>query len=126
MSDDFFARRCPNCNHLIQVATEAQQTAFKLICQDIAKQRDWPEKSGHFLDPKQWQQLMIAAWEREHDRQFEVLPSIDRHDFDVVFRRASRLSKDEMGELIPFAEAWCAENGIKRGRSWKERNGDQA
>lgn len=125
MSEDFFTRNCPRCGHRIAVATEGQQLAFKLLCIDIDAQRDWPKNSGHHIGYKAWRQLFVAAWERIHDREAVVLPSVDGFDFDIIFRRADRLTTAELSEILPMVEAWMAENGVKRSRSGRERRSEQ-
>ncbi len=117
---NFFAERCPHCGLPIEVITEPQKVAFQLLCMDIDRQRQVPEGSGHHLGAKAWKQMLISAWERAHDREVEVLPAIDGVGWDVVFRRADRLSKTEASEIIAFADAWCAERGIVRSKSRRE------
>jgi len=121
---DFFTARCPNCNFLIEVITEPQKVALQMLCMDIDRQRDWPAGSGHHVGARKWKQLLILAWERYHEREAELLPAIDGDGFDVVYRRDSRLSRTEASELLAFADAWAAEQGIVRSKSGRERRLD--
>ena len=50
--------------------------------------------------------LLVAAWLRARGESVEILPALDGHGIDVVFRRTSSLTKAECGELIDFIEAW--------------------
>lgn len=124
MSESFFADRCPHCHLLIEVITEPQKIAFQMMCLDIDRQRDWPAGSGHHIGARKWKQLLILAWERVHERDAEILPAIDGDGFDVVYRRSSRLSSDEAGELLAFVDAWMAEQGIIRSQSRRERRAE--
>jgi len=42
-----------------------------------------------------------------------VLPAIDGHGIDVVFRRTSKLTKAECAELVDFVQAWAVERGVE-------------
>ena len=41
-----------------------------------------------------------------------MLPALDGHGVDIVFRRTSQLTKAECAELSEFVMAWAAERGI--------------
>ena len=58
------------------------------------------------------ERLLTAAWSRVHGQHVEVLPAIDGHGIDVVFRHTSKLTKAECAELSEFVMAWAAERGI--------------
>lgn len=79
-----------------------------MVCIDIDRQRDWPAGSGLYIGPKNWKQLLIAAWERYNEREAKILPAIDGEGFDVVYRRSSRLSKTEASEVLEFANSFLA------------------
>lgn len=117
----FFCERCPACGTLIEVITDPQKIALQMMCMDIDRQRDWPEGSGHRIGSRKWKQLLILAWERVHDRDAQALPAIDGEGFDVVYRRDSRLTKEEASELLAFTDSWMAQNGITRSKSRRER-----
>jgi NinB protein len=125
-ASSFFADYCPFCHHFIEVATEAQQKAFQLVCLDLAERADWPPGSGLRIDAGRWKQLLMLAWFRAHGVvDGEILPSIDGIGFDVVYKRPERLPKIHMSELLSFADAWCADKGIVRSRSRRERQAEQ-
>ena len=109
----FFLENCPNCGERIEIRSQAQSGAFHALCHDIDKQLDWPRGSGNKIGILPWKRLLISAWERAHDRPAQFYPSLDGKGFDVVYRRSSRMSKREMSELIDFAHAWAAQNGVE-------------
>jgi hypothetical protein len=76
----------------------------------IASQKQW---AGQWLDIETWKRLMVAAFERENGRMVEMYPAIDGHGIDIIYTRTSRMSQEEIRELIHFAEAWAIENGIE-------------
>ena len=44
-----------------------------------------------------------------------MLPALDGHGVDIVFRRTSQLTRSECAELIEFVLAWAAEHGVATG-----------
>jgi hypothetical protein len=66
--------------------------------------------AGKKRDTEVWKRLMTAAWLRARGESVEVLPAIDGHGIDVVFRRTSSLTKAECSELLEFVLAWKAEH----------------
>jgi hypothetical protein len=102
--------RCPSCGiRLIQRSVE-QNSKLHALLNDIASQKQW---AGQWLDIEDWKRLITAAWERANGRQARVFPSLDGRGIDVVYQRTSRMSKQEMIELIEYAQAWAVENGVK-------------
>lgn len=108
----FFADHCPECGAFIEQRTQGQNGAFHALCSELDAQLDWPLGSGNKIGILPWKRLLIAAWERANERPAQFFPSIDGKGFDVVYRRSSRLSKKEMGDLLHFANAWAAEQGV--------------
>ena len=41
-----------------------------------------------------------------------MLPALDGHGVDIVFRRTSELTVNEMIELIEYIQSWAVGNGI--------------
>jgi len=123
-ADDFFRSLCPRCGYRIEVITEAQKTALRMLCIDIDRQREFPPGSGHHIGYKKVKQMLVYAWERAHDREAEMLPAFDDEGWDCVFRRDSRLTKEEASELLAFGEAWAVEKAIVRSKSGRERRLD--
>jgi predicted phage tail protein len=74
---------------------------------EVAQSVEW---AGKKRDTEVWKRLMTAAWLRARGESVEVLPAIDGHGIDVVFRRTSSLTKAECSELLEFVLAWKAEH----------------
>jgi hypothetical protein len=102
--------KCPNCNANLTRRSGEQNDKLHALLQDISEQRQW---AGQWLDVEDWKRLITAAWERAVGRQARIFPSLDGKGIDVVYQRTSRLSKEEMGELISYAEAWAVDQGVR-------------
>lgn len=90
-------------------STEKNAHLHAVISQ-ISEQKQWAGKS---LDIERWKRLFVAAFEREKGHETEMYPAIDGQGMDIVFRRTSRMSEEEIRELIHFAEAWALSNGVE-------------
>lgn len=90
-------------------ATRSSEQNAKLhaMINDIAKTREW---AGKRRDIEVWKRLLTAAWLRARGESVELLPALDGHGIDVVFRPTSSLTVAECSELIDFVEAWEASN----------------
>lgn len=99
--------------YLLTVAEEtrsgAQNNLLHALLGQIAERIEW---AGKRRDPETWKRLLTAAWLRARGESVEVLPAIDGHGIDVVFRRTSKLTRAECTELIDFIDAWAAQQGI--------------
>jgi hypothetical protein len=102
--------KCPNCNANLTRRSGEQNDKLHSLLQDISKQRQW---AGQWLDVEDWKRLITAAWERAVGRQARIFPSLDGKGIDVVYQRTSRLSKEEMSELIEYATAWAVQNEVR-------------
>ena len=76
----------------------------------ISKTQDW---AGKKRDIETWKRLLVAAWCRAKNEHVEILPAIDGHGVDIVFRKTSRLTIAECADLIEFIFAWAAMNGLQ-------------
>lgn len=101
--------KCPRCGAGLVVRTTEQNAKLHAVLQDISTQKQW---AGQWLDVEDWKRLMVAAFGRANGNPPTVLPSIDGHGIDMIFRRTHRMSKQEMSELIEFATAWALDQGI--------------
>ena len=101
--------RCPSCNHVLMQRSSDQNSKLHALLQDIATQKQW---AGHWLDVEDWKRLMVAAFERHNKQAARIFPSIDGQGIDMIYRRTSRMTKEEMSELIEFATAWALDNDI--------------
>lgn len=75
--------------------------------QEIAQKVEW---AGKKRDVDAWRRLMVAAWLRARGEGVDLLPALDGHGVDVVFRRSATLTRSEMAELIEYVIAWKAEH----------------
>lgn len=105
--------KCPRCGATLRLRSVEKNAHLHATLSEISKQLDWPRGTGQILDVEQWKRLMVAAFERERGRQVAVYPAIDGHGVDVVYRRTSRMTQEEIRELIHFAEAWAIDQGVK-------------
>jgi hypothetical protein len=90
----------------------AENAMLHALLTQISKQVEW---AGKKRDVETWKRLLTAAWTRARGEHIEMLPALDGHGVDIVFRRTSQLTKAECAELIEFVLAWAAENGVATG-----------
>lgn len=76
---------------------------------DIAKHIEW---CGCKRDTDTWKRLLTAAWLRARGESIELLPAIDGHGVDVVFRHTSKLTRAECVELSEYIFAWGSEREV--------------
>lgn len=72
---------------------------------DVAAQR---EHNGRKYTPDNWKVIFLAAIGRE----VQFIPSLDGKTFIPFGQSSSDLSREEMGNLIDFIDAWGASNGV--------------
>ncbi len=89
--------------------SDAENRILHAMLGYISKNVDWAGKKRS-IDV--WKRLLTAAWCRATNEHVEILPAVDGHGVDIVFRRTSELSRAECAELITFIQAWCAQSGI--------------
>ena len=89
--------------------SDAQNRLLHACLSEISKQVEW---AGAKRDVDTWKRLLTAAWLRARGEPIEMLPALDGHGVDIVFRRTSQLTKAECAELSEFVMAWAAERGI--------------
>lgn len=100
-----------------ETRSDKQNRLLHAMLGDIAAQVVW---AGAKRDAEVWKRLLVAAWCRARREQVELLPALDGHGVDIVFRRTSQLTRGECAELCDFIQAWCAENGVelRDARQW--------
>lgn len=86
-----------------ETRNDEQNKLLHATLTEIAKTREW---AGKKRDIEVWKRLLTAAWLRARGESVEILPALDGHGVDVVFRRTSSLTKAECAELISFIQAW--------------------
>jgi hypothetical protein len=89
--------------------SDAQNRLLHACLSEISKQVEW---AGAKRDVDTWKRLLTAAWLRARGEPIEMLPALDGHGVDIVFRRTSQLTKAECAELSEFVMAWAAERDI--------------
>ena len=63
---------------------------------------------GETLDPEDWKTLFLVAMGKE----MRIAPALDGNGFTPLGVRSSKLTIEEMSELIDFIDAWGAQNGV--------------
>ena len=76
----------------------------------ISQNMEW---AGQKRDTETWKRLLVAAWCRATNEQVEILPAVDGHGVDIVYRKTSKLSRKECADLIEFIFAWGSHNDIQ-------------
>lgn len=90
--------------------TLEQNALLHALLQRITNSVEW---SGKKRDIDTWKRLLTAAWLRARGEPIELLPALDGHGVDIVFRRTSNLTVNEMIELVDFIQAWAINQGIQ-------------
>lgn len=87
-----------------------QNAKLHALLTDIARTTEW---AGKKRSVEVWKRLVTAAWLRARGESVEVLPALDGHGVDIVWRPTSKLSIAECSELLEFVLAWAAQQGIQ-------------
>lgn len=80
------------------------------LIQQISQTIEWV---GTKRSVETWKRLLTAGWLRARGEPVEMLPAIDGHGVDIVFRKTSELTVGEMTELLEYIQAWAIEQGIE-------------
>lgn len=92
----------------------AQNRLLHSRINDVARHVEWAGARRH---PEAWKRLLTAAWLRAVGEQVELLPALDGHGVDVVFRRTSELTRSECAELSEFVMAWGDDKSVPWSRA---------
>lgn len=92
-----------------ETRSDAQNRLLHGWIGQIAKQMEW---AGKRRDTDTWKRLLVASWLRARGESVEILPALDGHGIDVVFRPTSKLTRTECAELSEYVIAWAAEHGV--------------
>ena len=92
-----------------ETRSDKQNRFLHAMLGDISKQTEW---AGKKRDTDTWKRLLTAAWLRARGESVELLPALDGHGVDVVFRHTSKLTRAECSELTEYVAAWGAEHGV--------------
>ncbi len=87
-----------------------QNALLHAMLGDISRQVEW---AGSKREPEVWKRLLTAAWLRARGESVELLPALDGHGVDIVFRHTSKLTRGECAELCDFITAWGVEHGVQ-------------
>ena len=88
-----------------ETRSDSQNKLLHALIGEIAASHEW---CGKKHDTETWKRLLVAAWTRARGESVELLPALDGHGVDIVFRRTSKMTKAEVNELVEFIEAWRA------------------
>lgn len=102
--------KCPRCGCTLRERSKVKNDHLHAVLGAIAEQKQW---HGQWLDIETWKRLMVAAFEREKGHSVEMYQALDGQGIDIVYRRTSRMSEEEIREVIHFAEAWAIDNGVQ-------------
>lgn len=89
--------------------TSGQNAALHAWIGEIAAHKEW---AGCKRDAETWKRLLVASWLRARGESIEILPALDGHGVDFVFRRTSTLTKAECSELLEYVVCWATDNGV--------------
>jgi hypothetical protein len=89
--------------------SDAENRLLHAMLGYISKNMEW---AGKKRDVDTWKRLLIAAWCRATNEQVEILPALDGHGIDLVYKKSSTLSRAECADLITFIYAWGSENDV--------------
>ena len=81
---------------------------------EIAAAREW---AGKRWDAETWKRLLVAAWSRATGEPLQMLPELDGHGVDIVWRKTSAMTQREVRELLAYIEAWEAETAAEEQRA---------
>jgi Holliday junction resolvase len=87
-----------------------QNAALHAALTDIAEQVEW---KGLRFDVLTWKRLCTASWLREHGEQPELIPALDGKGFDIIYEPTSKMSKQQLSDLLEWVHKFGAENGVQ-------------
>lgn len=83
-----------------------QSARLWAIASDISKSGiEW---GGLKLSKENWLRLLVAGVYKQ-----KLVPALNGDGFVFVNASTSRMTKEQISEVIAFAEAWCAQQGIE-------------
>lgn len=97
---------------VVRLATrsDAQNRLLHSRIRDVSKHlRDW---RGVPMDDEDWKRMLVAAWCRVHNEPARMVPALDGHGFEVLYRRTSKLTRAECADLSEYILAWGTEQGV--------------
>lgn len=96
----------------VRLATrsDAQNRLLHSRIRDVARHlREW---RGVPMDDEDWKRMLVAAWCRVHNEPARMVPALDGHGFEVLYRRTSKLTRAECADLSDYILAWGTQQGV--------------
>jgi len=96
----------------VRLATrsDAQNRLLHSRIRDVARHlREW---RGVPMDDEDWKRMLVAAWCRVHNEPARMVPALDGHGFEVLYRRTSKLTRAECADLSDYIMAWGTDQGV--------------
>jgi hypothetical protein len=91
--------------------SDQENRLLHLLITAVSQQLEW---AGAPRDVETWKRLLVAAWSRAAGEDPVVLlPALDGHGVDIVYRKTSKLSRRECADLIEYVYAWGAQAGVR-------------
>ena len=97
----------------VRLATrsDAQNRLLHSRIRDVARHlREW---RGVPMDDEDWKRMLVAAWCRVHNEPARMVPALDGHGFEVLYRRTSKLTRAECADLSDYIMAWGTQQGVQ-------------
>lgn len=85
--------------------TTAQNSRLWAMLTEVAVQKDW---HGVRLTPDDWKLIFMAALNHE----MRIVPNLDGTGFVNLGSSTSRLTKEELTDLMEVVGAWGSANGV--------------
>ena len=85
--------------------SDAQNSLMWVMLTEIADQIQW---HGQSLSPEDWKLIFLQGLNQE----LRIVPNMDGNGFVQLGRSSSKLSKDEMRDLITLIEAFGANHNV--------------
>lgn len=90
--------------------TLPQNSRLHALITDVARQVEWPVGSGTKRTVEAWKDIFTAAL-RSANHGLDVVPGLNG-GFVLLGMHTSRMTKDELGELMALIEAFGAQHGV--------------
>jgi hypothetical protein len=73
---------------------------------EIAERVLW---AGQRWDIEAWKRLLVAAWSRAEGHAMRMAPALDGAGVDVIYSPTSKMTQEQMRDLMGYIDAWKAE-----------------
>lgn len=95
--------------HVVQISeptrTLEQNGRLWASLNEISKQVEW---HGRWLTPEEWKHIFSSAIKKQ-----TAVPNLDGSGFVVLGQSTSRMTKQEMSDLLMLIESFAAEHCVK-------------